>query len=365
MRGIPLLALLCVGGAAAQIIPGYDRLPDPNEYGPCEGIEAMLFATLPSGLENLHFLDGSLYLTAFGEGLYRAWPNGTFDLVLSEPQPSSATPLGGPRFMMGLASHGGDLFVAQGQSVVEPVPARILRFDEPGSPEYSVFADGFDGVNGMVADGQGNLYVAHGFREGLYKVTPNGQWSLWLDLPTVNGVDLHPSGDRIVVAQVADTGSHVVAVSLADPQQREVMFQFNAVDAAAGADPGKALVAKLVDDLTVHPDGRVFVASHERLQTLMGDPASDQACILKGDHGASPTSVRLASGFGDWDGWLFSTDGAGEVWAFDVRPDAEKTTPPPGDAGSDRTRKSTPLGPAIVPVALALAVAWTRRGERA
>lgn len=342
MRALVLLLLLPL--ASAQIVPVYHQIPDPQEYPPCDTPDPVLFADVGVATENLLFHDGTLYLTAFGDGLWQAHPDGSFEQIVADPPAPGLTPLDAGSSMMGIAARDGALYVSQGLSILTPVDARILRFDLPGAPEYTVVADGFDGLNGMVAAPDGNLYVAHGFNADLYQVRPDGSWSVWAQIPTVNGLSLHPDGDRLVYAAVNDIGSAVRTISLDDPSDTQLVFTFNAVDPMTpAADAGKALLPKTIDDLVVLPDGRVVVAAHERLEILMGDPSTGEACILKDNLSDAPTSVRLADGFGAWDGWVFSTDNAGEIWAMQVVDVAESEAPATENPPTPVEGEDTPM----------------------
>lgn len=348
------IIFLFAPGTVGQIIPLYDQIPEPQEFPACDHPAPVAFAALPSPLENLHFLNGTLYLTAFHDGLYQAWPDGTYGHILAEDAPADATFFQQANAMMGLADLGGDLLVSQGQAVGQPTHARILRFHEPGSADYTVHAEGFEGANGMTSDAEGNVYLAHGFGEGIWKVHPDGSFEQWLDLPMANGVDLMPDGEHLVVAHVTDAGSSAFQVALADPSDVRTLFTFNVhreLDPAAPA-AGNPVFPKLIDDLSVTPDGRVLATAHERLQTMIGDPTTGEACILM-EHENSPTSVRVARDFGAWTGWAFITDLTGTVWAADIGLSLEGDAPALDEDG----HKATPsIGiPLLVVASLGLA----------
>lgn len=347
MRGVCLLLLMPLVGA--QIVPMYDQLPDPNEYGSCD-LEVQSFAQLPVGLENLHFHNGTMYVTAFGDGLWQVQPNGSFSQIVADAARPGATPVDAHHNMMGVTSFGDHLFVSQGQSLATPVDGRILRF-VPGQAEYEVFADGFDGVNGMAADGDGNLYVAHGFREGVYKVTPDGAWSLWKELPSANGVSIHPDGEHLVLAAAFDAGARVIAVPFSNPDTDIELFTFNALSPLGPTvDVGNAVVPKLLDDITVAGD-RVIGTSHERLQTLLGDPETGETCVLA-THGNSPTSVRIASDFDGWHGYAFITDNDGLIQVVQL----EETSADAVEAMEENAEAKSTNGLGLIVVLMALFV---------
>lgn len=352
---------------AAQIIPMI--APEPQEYPKCDLPEPVLFASSAGtdlGFENLIFLNGTLYVTAFTNGLFAFYPNGTHRHILADDRGPGQTPLDSPGAMMGLATMDGVLFVSQGMAIAGPVDARILRFEVPGSSEFTVYAEGFDGANGLTADNDGNLYLAHGFREGIYKVEPDGSWDVWMTKAAANGVSLHPEGDRLAVAYVASVGSRVVTVPLDNPAAEETLFVFNAADPEGGDDfdPSRPLVTKTIDDLVVGPDGMLYVAAHERLQTIRGDPATGEACLVIESHVDAPTSARIAHDFGAWDGWLFTTDNAGDIYAVDIRgqtPNQERdNTTDNGNPDADNSA-STPSPAWIAFVSVVGLAVYTRR----
>ncbi|MGB0652075.1 MAG: SMP-30/gluconolactonase/LRE family protein [Thermoplasmatota archaeon] len=360
MAALPLLLLLPV--ASSQVIPFYNELPEPQPWPSC-GIEPVVFADAEVGFENLHFLEGVLYLTAFEDGLYQAFANGRVEHITT-PDPGR----NGPE-VMGLASMDGALYVSQGLGVTTDVDGRVLRFPEPGLPAFEVFATGFGGANGMVAAPDGHLYLAHGFRTELYRIAPDGSWTTWAEGLVPNGLSLHPDGDRLVVGQVGELGSGVEAWSLADPSQREQLFAFNAVNTGApvASDPGAPVVPHLMDDVAVTADGRVLLTSHERFKTLMGDPATGEACVLF-EHADSPTSVRVAEGFGSWDGMVFAVDLAGVIQAADIglmaapsQGGEEGDLADDAGAGDDGDEEAPGAGAAFILLALALAAFVGRR----
>lgn len=359
-------------------------LPEPREYPDCDLPEPRLFIELAESIENLAFDGkGSLFLTTYQGLLYRAFPDGTAHVVWAETERATVTPGVQPESLTGLAvGPQGALFVAQGHSVPSAaVNGRVLRFPEPGGPAFDVYAEGFPSTNGMAADAAGNLYLAHGFRDEIWRIAPGGAWTLWTRLPGANGLVLHPDGAHLVVGTVSDPAQPVTSLALADPQDRQVLFRWNigpSPDDPGSGDTAKPVHDKGLDDLVVALDGRLYVSAHLRWQVLRGDPATGEGCVAidytelrdvpPGFTGGEPTSVRIAEGFGDWDGFLFSTDAAGQVWVLDIRP-----APPTGAAADDdapaaqdgdgRTVGGTPWLLAMAAVALGAILATARRGR--
>lgn len=349
-------------------------LPEPSEFPPCDVPEPVRFATLGVMLENLEFDgNGSLFVTAFDDGLYRLHPNGTFAHAAASPRArpdGESSDLAITTAYMGIVRGvDGALYVAEGHTLTTPIEGRILRYPVPGGAEVTAFATGFPNTNGLAADRDGNLYLAHGFDEELWKVTPDGSWSVWTRVPdTVNGVDLHPDGERLVIAPLGDPSNTVFAIPLDDPDAREPLFRFNAPPAMAtmqGPMADRPLWTKGIDDLTVAPDGRVLVTAHMRSQFVMGDPKTEEACILLDGTRAEPSSIRVAHGFGEWDGWVFTTDFSGDVWAIDIRiGDPVVNSTEEGSEEKEET-EGTPAGSFAVGVLSVLGVvAVSRRRER-
>lgn len=363
MHRVALLLILLVPAAAAQETT---VIPEPREWPSCDTPEPVLFAQAPFGLENLAFDgNGSLFLTAFDAGLYQAFPNGTIRFVARDDRPS-ATPAGGldsQNAFMGIdVGPDGALYVAEGLSITAPVAARVLRFPVPGNATFEVYAQGFDGANGLAVTPDGVVYVVHGFRTEVWRITAPSQWTKWTEVPSGNGLVEHPDG-RLVFSQVADPAQGVLAINVATGE-RKTLMAFNAGASVGGAVPlvgsDGALLQKGVDDLVVLADGRIVATGHFRKQFLLGDPATGDVCILLEGARAEPTSARVAKGFGTWDGWVFLTDNSGDIHAVDLRPVAAQ---PALDAGHDGTTTTERPVPAVGLAAglLLVAGAWLLR----
>jgi sugar lactone lactonase YvrE len=369
VRGwIIVFALVCMPTVGAQ---NSQPLPEPQELPSCGFGKPTLFAHLPHGIENLAFDGhGSLFLTTFAGRLYRAWPNGTFHVVYQETSRPAANGPNDPSSLMGIDfASDGSLFVSQGLAITGDAQGRVLRFPVPGEPTFEVYAKGFEGVNGLAVAPDGDVFVVHGFRNQVWRITDQDRWTLWAQVTGANGVVLSPDGKRLVFSQVTDAASRIVSLSLTDPADRRTEFFFNkgpSEEDPKAFDPTRPIHLKGVDDLEVLADGRIFGSAHLRGQVVMGDPSQNRACIAMEGLKPDPTSVRLALGFGDWDGRLFSTDSSGDIWALDVgvgpapaERDAATTSP----TGSSEPAPGLPLFAGLV--FLAGVVAWRRkRGGR-
>lgn len=361
------VAILSAVSASAQQTM---LVPEPNEMPACSGQQVVPFAQVEGAVENLAFDgNGSLFVTAFGRGLYQVWPNGTVRHVVADTRPAPPNvPVSEQNAFMGIdVGPDGALYVAEGQSIGSPVAARILRFPVPGEPGFEVVADGFDGLNGLAVTPDGTIYAAHGFRNEVYRIR-NGTSDVWAEILTANGLVEHPDGKRLVVAQVADPSTHIVAISIDDPSQRETLAKFNgwpALDNPAGFNAMGPLNPKGVDDLVLLDDGMVVAAAHLRMQFLAANTGSGRCILVDGTRG-EPTSARVAVGFGEWDGWVFGTDQAGDITAINVtamrEPGVVMVLPPVEEPGETETGEKESPGPAFATlIALVLLVALRRR----
>ncbi|MEK6985457.1 MAG: hypothetical protein AABX89_03620 [Candidatus Thermoplasmatota archaeon] len=363
LHALLLGALLLLPLAAAQETT---VLPEPLELPDCDVPAPLLFAHVDGvGFENLAFDGhGRLFLTAFENGLYQAFPNGTVAFVAKDERPiplQENLELNRPNaFMSPDIGPDGALYVSEGLSIPAPVSARILRFPVPGQPEFEVYADGFDGANGMAWGSDGNLYLAHGFRTELWQVTAKDTYTVFGNYPTVNGVVALPDG-RLGIAQFGDPAQGVSAINLTTGDV-EVLFRFNPGPSIAGNQPGLKIgvgpaQSKGVDDFVVLDDGRIVATAHFRLQFLLGNPATGEECILLSGAAAEPTSARVATGFGPWDGWVFLVDNGGDVHAVDLRPaDASHVPAVPADGGSTEAPEGAQKSPGLGLVAMLLAL---------
>lgn len=165
-----------------------------------------------------------------------------------------------------------------------------------------------------------------------------------------------------------DPSKTAIAISLADPSARTALVSFNV--GTSPESPGapalaRPVLTKGIDDLVVADDGRVYGAAHLRLQVLRGDPTSGDVCVVldfteRGTSGGEPTSARIAQGFGEWDGWLFTTDNAGEIWAVDIRSE-EARLGERGAADVGEGDRATPAPSALVALAIVAVARYAAR----
>ena len=318
MRALLVAPLLLLVPLAASLAPPVA----PVTHAACPGAPApVLFAAWETQLENLAFHEGRLLVSDIGGDRLL-----TFDasgaLLDATPVPGMHGVTVGPE---------GAVYVgASGAGGVE-----VWRLGE-GAPE--VVATELPAANGLAFDAAGNLFVSSPLTQAppyLVRLPAGdmGAWETWGDQYGTNGLWL--DGDSLLAAVTADQSSPILRISTSDPDDVAVVAQLSlgvaTLQPGAHAPAGQpTLLPKGLDDLTLAPDGMIYAAAHVAGEVLRVDPASGAACVLASGL-EEPTSVRVAQGFGAWDGQLFVTDmggvavtalagpGAGAVWALDIR----------------------------------------------
>jgi hypothetical protein len=313
---ILVLVIAFVPFAASLAAPGIT-------HPVCAGAQTpVLFAQWDTQLENLAF-DGAghLYVSDLGQDrLVRATPDGAVETLANVPGLHGIT-LGPDGLMYAGAT------VGSGPGVI--------RFTSLDPPVREDLASGLVAANGMTFDASGNLFVSNpglGTRAPYLVRLPAsdmGAWSTWGDEYGVNG--LWFDGERILAAITADQSSPILSISTSDPEDVRVVAQLTLGSAtlqpgAHAPAGGPGLVPKGLDDITMH-EGLIYAAAHVSGEVMRIDPATGDACVLASGL-EEPTSVRVAHGFGPWDGTLFVTDmggaavsalfgpGAGAIWAI-------------------------------------------------
>lgn len=382
----PLLAASLVALLLATPAKAQGTQPDcPNAPVP------ELFLTWDSSLENLAFDgNGHLYLSDSGrDQVVRVGLDGQGEVALPRGGNGLAW---GPDDRLYVAAPDGDAYV-------------ILRSTDANATQFDVYVDGVPAYNGMAFDGEANLFVSDDNLQPpatppdlvrIPRADPSA-WEAWTDLKGPDGIVYDPVNDVLYTDIVADQSSPILRFSPTDTGKLEVVayLSFGALTLEPNVhgpqgDP-QATVPKGPDDLTLGPDGLLYVAGHVSGELLRLDPATGEACVLASGL-EEPSSVRIARGFGGHGGKLavstwggtgvvglgLTTAGTppmGKVWMFDVgfiedaatgaivAPTAVNGTSSPSGSATGPTTpgNDAPLG-AVTLLALALVVWLRRRG---
>lgn len=180
--------------------------------------------------------------------------------------------------------------------------AEVVRFDPAHLDRPStVYASGFANANGSGFDRAGNLYVADS-NGSVFKVRPGGKLDdTWTTpIPTADGVAI--VGGWLFTTSVGDPDSAVTRIPLANPAAHQVVTKLSAG------------TSKNPDDLTIGPDGQLYVAAWGSGELYRVNPWSGKTCLLLSGLN-NPTSVQFAHGFGAYQSWrdLFVTQSSGSI----------------------------------------------------
>ncbi len=275
----------------------------------CEGnIGVRLFLQWDTQLENLAFDGaGSLYLSDIGgDRLLKADSAG--NAVVVDHVPGMHGMVFGPD---------GLLYIG---ATAEDGTAGVWVYSSLAPPVRHFLFGGLEAANGMAFDQAGNLYVSSplGTRAPylVRSAAPYHSWTPWTTEYGMNGLVLDTDGS-LVAAVTADQSSPILRISTSDPNDVQTIARLTF--GAATLQPGlhapagpPVIVPKGLDDLTLGEDGLIYAAAHVTGELLRVDPATGEACVLM-SFLQEPTSVRIAEGFGSWDGWIFVTDMGGQA----------------------------------------------------
>ncbi|MFB7722349.1 SMP-30/gluconolactonase/LRE family protein [Nocardia sp. NPDC056100] len=297
-----------VGGlAAAQLGAGFALgMPGMATAAPESTVCGMwTAATVASGfgsLENLAFDGGGglllseISLTGSGGGLYRLTPDGTHTLAAAVESPG------------GIVVNAGKAYVNSGNTFASGVT---------NSPDGKIVS--VDLATGTVTTVATGLHMPNGLAQ-----LPDGGFAVSRDL----------GPDAVITRVAADgSGAHALAPGLNstnglayDPVRRELFVSttFDAVTAIAAIDIDRPDAAprritlpgfgplNSADDLTVGPDGAVYVALNAAGQVVRVDPDAGTFCTIATGL-PFVSSVRFGSGPG-WDpNSLYATGFLGTV----------------------------------------------------
>ena len=204
----------------------------------------------------------------------------------------------------------GRMYLDYGDSVPSgssPGQAGVERFNpRSAKPTLAPFASGLPMANGGAFDSAGNLYVSNTDGAGIVQIRPNGKIDPAFARATagLSGADgLTVSGPYLYATLLTDPTSPVIRIPLDHPSRYSTVVKLS-------DEPGAG--NKGLDDLTIGPDGRLYVASAAG-QLLRVDPFTGAACLLYS--GVPLTSVRFVLGFPPFNEQtdLFLTSETGEI----------------------------------------------------
>lgn len=175
--------------------------------------------------------------------------------------------------------------------------AGLVRFDPAAPRAVQTVAAGLGYGNGGDFDDAGNFYISQTFFGRIAKVHPDGRLQpAWTSIPFPNG--LEAAGPHLYVSQTLEPRA-LTRMWLSNPASRRKITSF-------GWPVG-------TDDLTLGPDGRLYVAIFPLGQLVRVDPATGATCTLHQDI-TSVSSARFAGpDFGPHAGDLFLSTGRGVV----------------------------------------------------
>src|SRR3954451_6430070 len=228
--------------------------------------------TLKSGLgslENLEF-DGSggLLLSATGPGaIERLTADGTLTTLV----PDVNAP-GGQRVV------GRTLYFNTGDAaqagLTGPPDGTLARFDL--DPHLrSTFASGLTMPNGLAVLPNGDFVVSRdiGSGTGITRIPaddPAHPQTNWAKLDDQNGMAVDPTGTFLYAVQTFTMDSAVYRIRISDPSDMSVV--------ATLADPGP----KGLDDMTIGPDGILYVAANLTGEVIRVNPTTGEHCVIAG-----------------------------------------------------------------------------------
>ena len=204
-----------------------------------------------------------------------------------------------------------------------PAGTGVVRFDPTlAHPTPSVVVSGLPGVNASTFDVAGNLYVStEGSAPSVLRVRRDGSrdtaWERAAGFYGANGVAV--AGSNLFAAISFDQRSPIELVPLADPHTHHTFAQlsFGALSrepAVHQPDPSAPLLPKGLDDITVAPDGQLYVVAFVTGELLRVNPATGQSCVVVSGL-VTPTAVKFPVAFGSFDPVhdLFVTEATGGI----------------------------------------------------
>lgn len=314
------LAALLLSVAATLTAPAAaDSLSTPSCAGPA--VEVSLFKQIggpyEQALENLGFDGlGAMWVSnATGNRVHKIAANGTDLGSFALPAPGALTM--GPDARM--YANFGDAIVG---SALRTGQAGVVRFDpaaaDPSGIVPQPFASGLDMANGGIFDGDGNYYTSNDVGDELAKISPDGSVDKeWISLWGTNGLVV---ADGFMYAAITfDQRSPIERIPLDDPAAHSTLTQTTfgvaSLQPAVYTDPNVGaplLGVKGLDDMTLGPDGALWVVANGTGELIRVDRATGEACLVASGL-QNPSSIRFAASFGPWTGDAFITEFSGAI----------------------------------------------------
>ena len=202
--------------------------------------------------------------------------------------------------------------------------AQVYRFNPLlTNPVPQLFVTNLPGVNGSAFDQQGDLYVStEGSGPSVLKIRPDGTrdtaWENAASFAWANGLAV--TGPYLYAAVTWDQRSPIEQVPVSDPAAHKIVAElsFGVVsrEPALHLPPnfGAPLVPKGLDDLTIGPDGMIYVTAFLSGELLRVNPTTGEACLVVSGL-RTPTAVQFPISFGHFSSTrdLFVSEAAGDV----------------------------------------------------
>jgi sugar lactone lactonase YvrE len=181
----------------------------------------------------------------------------------------------------GLARHGSQIYVTTGDNALSGlfgVPDGTIQQINPATGSHRAWARGLIMPNGLAMLPDGSAVATRnltglGTDSKITRVTPRPSGSPtvnlhWSNVTDTNGVAVAPGGAAVYVGQFLSARAQIWRVPLNDPQHPTMV-----ADLGAGTDVG-------LDDLTVTPDGMIYIAADYTGGVYRVNPANGTSCLL-------------------------------------------------------------------------------------
>jgi sugar lactone lactonase YvrE len=245
---------------------------------------------------------GMLLSSTTHNAVERLTPNGHVAVVAKAPSPGQLV-WRGKRVMLptGDALQSGALSTKDG----------TLQLLNLRSHKLKTYATGLTMPNGLALDRDGTAYVTRDTGGGTgitrisakpgHKVTPN-----WSSLPDTNGIAIDTKHRVMYVDQTFSLDAPIERIPMAHPARAT---EIGNLIGQGGLTP------KLLDDLTMGPDGVLYLPANLGGDLFSFDPRTKQSCLIAKGLG-NPSDVTIGTGHGWRKGALFVCGFDGTVREF-------------------------------------------------